>query len=107
MTCSCCLSLSSASQPYLLFADGNFGIIFRSNLNGSGIEVLVPGLPGPFAIDFDYRYTYYCTGNQLLQLHIADDSAVTIQFKLVDVNVRFYVPVCEVSSIKSCAGCSY
>ena len=43
-------------QPYLLFADGVYGIIYRSNLNGSDMQPLVRGLPGPFALDFDYRY---------------------------------------------------
>ena len=42
-------------QPYLLFADGDYGTIYRSNLNGSGIQQLVRGLPSPIALDFDYR----------------------------------------------------
>ena len=42
-------------QPYLLFADGDYGTIYRSNLNASGIQQLVRGLPYPFALDFDYR----------------------------------------------------
>ena len=44
-------------QPYLLFADRVYGAIYRSNLNGSDIQQLVRGLPGPFALDFDYRYS--------------------------------------------------
>lgn len=61
--CSSQLSLFSSLftctdlQPYLLFADGVDGIIYRSNLKGSDIQQLVRGLPGPFALDFDYRYT--------------------------------------------------
>ena len=42
-------------EPYLLFADYS-GIIYRSNLDGSGIQLLVTGLPHPAALDFDYRY---------------------------------------------------
>ena len=42
-------------EPHLLFADYS-GIIYRSNLDGSGIQWLVTGLPDPAALDFDYRY---------------------------------------------------
>ena len=42
-------------QPYLLFADGEHGTIYRSNLDASGIQQLVTGLPRPIALDFDYR----------------------------------------------------
>ena len=42
-------------QPYLLFADGDYGTIYRSNLNASGIQQLVRGLSRPIALDFDYR----------------------------------------------------
>ena len=42
-------------QPYLLFADGEHGTIYRSNLNASGIQQLVTGLSRPIALDFDYR----------------------------------------------------
>ena len=46
-------------EPYLLFADYS-GIIYRSNLDGSGIQLLVTGLPDPAALDFDYRYNVIC-----------------------------------------------
>ena len=49
------LSIHTDLQPYLLFADGDYGTIYRSNLNASGIQQLVRGLPYPFALDFDYR----------------------------------------------------
>lgn len=52
-------------QPYLLFADGENGAIYHSNLDGSGIQALVIGLPRPIALDFDYRYN---TNNQLNDL---------------------------------------
>ena len=52
-------------QPYLLFADGENGAIYRSNLDGSGIQQLVRGLPRPIALDFDYRYN---ANNQLNDL---------------------------------------
>lgn len=42
-------------QLYLLFADGEHGTIYRSNLDASGIQQLVTGLPRPIALDFDYR----------------------------------------------------
>ena len=42
-------------QPYLLFADGDYGTTYRSNLNASGIQQLVRGLSRPIALDFDYR----------------------------------------------------
>ena len=43
-------------EPYLLFVDGDYDSIYRSNLDGSGIQQLVTGLPYPLALDFDYRY---------------------------------------------------
>ena len=43
-------------EPYLLFADGEYGAIYRSNINASGIQQLVRGLSRPIALDFDYRY---------------------------------------------------
>ena len=46
-------------QPYILFADGENGAIYHSNLNGSGIQQLVTGLPRPLALDFDYRYSAF------------------------------------------------
>ena len=46
-------------QPYILFADGGNGTIYHSNLNGSGIQQLVTGLPRPLALDFDYRYSAF------------------------------------------------
>ena len=49
------LSMHTDLQPYLLFADGDHGTIYRSNLNASGIQQLVRGLSRPIALDFDYR----------------------------------------------------
>ena len=43
-------------EPYLLFADGEYGAIYRSNINASSIQQLVRGLSRPIALDFDYRY---------------------------------------------------
>ena len=43
-------------EPYLLFADGEYGAIYRSNINASSIQWLVGGLSRPVALDFDYRY---------------------------------------------------
>ena len=57
----CYISLFSSHtglQPYLLFADGDFGIIYRSNLNSSDIQRLVTGLHSPIALDYDYRYSH-------------------------------------------------
>jgi len=48
--------LSTGPQPYLLFADLNFGFIGRASLNGSDFQALVVGLARPIALDFDYRY---------------------------------------------------
>lgn len=48
--------LSTGPQPYLLFADSNFGFIGRASLNGSDFQALVVGLASPIALDFDYRY---------------------------------------------------
>ena len=50
------LAIHADLQPYLLFADGDHGTFYRSNLDGSGIQRLVTGLPYPGALDFDYRY---------------------------------------------------
>ena len=44
-------------EPYLLFADRDFGNIYRSNLNASDIQRLVTGLHSPIALDYDYRYS--------------------------------------------------
>ena len=50
------LAIQADLRPYLLFADRDNGTIYRSNLDGSGIQQLVTGLPHPSALDFDYRY---------------------------------------------------
>ena len=50
------LTIHADLEPYLLFADGDYGTIYRSNLDASGIQQLVTGLPHPSALDFDYRY---------------------------------------------------
>ena len=50
------LTIHADLEPYLLFADRDYGIIYRSNLDASGIQQLVTGLPHPRALDFDYRY---------------------------------------------------
>ena len=53
-------------EPYLLIADGDDGTIYHSNLNASGIQQLVTGLPRPIALDFDYRYN---TNNQPIKIN--------------------------------------
>ena len=50
------LSMHTDLEPYLLFADGEYGAIYRSNINASGIQQLVRRLSRPIALDFDYRY---------------------------------------------------
>ena len=52
----CILHIQRTGEAYLLYADGGIGIIYRSELNGNGIQQLVTGLPRPIALDFDYRY---------------------------------------------------
>ena len=54
------LAIHADLEPYLLFADGDYDGIYRSNLDGSGIQQLVTGLPHPSALDFDYRYNAIC-----------------------------------------------
>ena len=54
------LAIHADLQPYLLFADRDYDTLYRSNLNGSGIQQLVTGLPNPGALDFDYRYSAIC-----------------------------------------------
>ena len=49
-------SMHADLEPYLLFADREYGAIYRSNINASGIQQLVRGLSRPIALDFDYRY---------------------------------------------------
>ena len=65
------LSIHADLEPYLLFVDGEYGAIYRSNINASGIQHLVRGLSRPIALDFDYRYNasyiyYLPTLNQSL-----------------------------------------
>ena len=54
------LAIHADLEPFLLFADGDYGAIYRSNLDKSGIQRLVTGLPRPIALDFDYRYNAIC-----------------------------------------------
>ena len=54
------LAVHADLEPYILFADGGRGTIYRSNLDASGIQQLVIGLPLPRALDFDYRYNAIC-----------------------------------------------
>ena len=55
------LAIHADLEPYLLFADGIYDTIYRSYLDGSGIQWLVTGLPHPAALDFDYRYNVICS----------------------------------------------
>ena len=55
------LALTHADlEPYLLIADDSNDTIYHSNLDGRGVRQLVLGLPDPFALDFDYRYSAIC-----------------------------------------------